>query len=326
MISDHQFILDCQNKVFKKYPLVAHEAEKLLNIPKSELKTLSNCANKITRKFQGYKIDIEQLSNIKKNYCSEDCSFCGQSAFFNTNVKDYQLLSKDEVVKQAKKASDEGAQSYCLVAAWREPTESDFKKVCEIIKEINNKVAINVECSLGFLTALQAMKLKKLGVKRYNHNLETSRSKFPEICTTHTYQDRIDTLKIARDAGLELCTGGIIGMGETREQRLELILELSKLNPEEITINLLVPVPGTPLELQIPLPVDEILRTFAVIRFLLPDSIIKISGGREVNLKDDGEALLLSGANGIISAGYLTLSGNEMKKDLEMIRKIHLEA
>ena len=326
MISDHQFILDCQNKVFKELPLGAYEAEKLLNIPKTELKTLSNCANKITRKFQGDRIDVEQLSNIKKNYCSEDCSFCGQSAFFNTNIDNHQLLSKEEVVKQAKKASDEGAQSYCLVAAWREPTKSDFKKVCEIITEINNNVGINIECSLGFLTPQQAMKLKKLGVKRYNHNLETSRSKFPEICTTHTYQDRINTLKIARDAGLELCTGGIIGMGETREQRLELILDLSKLNPEEITINLLVPVPGTPLELQTPLPIDEILRTFAVIRFLLPDAIIKISGGREVNLEDDGEALLLSGANGIISAGYLTLSGNEMKKDLEMIRKIHLEA
>jgi len=326
MISDHQLILECQNKVFKRRPLVAHEAKKLINIPKSELKTLSDCANKITRKFQGNTIDVEQLSNIKKNYCSEDCSFCSQSAFFNTNIDDYQLLSKEEIVKQAKKASDEGAQSYCLVAAWREPTESDFKKVCEIIKEITNKVAISVECSLGFLTPQQALKLKKLGVKRYNHNLETSRSKFPEICTTHTYQDRIDTLKIARDAGLELCTGGIIGMGETREQRLELILDLAKLNPEEITVNLLVPVPGTPLELQTPLPIDEILRTFAVIRFLLPDAIIKISGGREVNLEDDGEALLLSGANGIISSGYLTLSGNEMKKDLEMIRKIHLEA
>jgi len=326
MISDHQLILECQNKVFKRRPLVAHEAKKLINIPKSELKTLSDCANKITRKFQGNTIDVEQLSNIKKNYCSEDCSFCSQSAFFNTNIDDYQLLSKEEIVKQAKKASDEGAQSYCLVAAWREPTESDFKKVCEIIKEITNKVAISVECSLGFLTSQQALKLKKLGVKRYNHNLETSRSKFPEICTTHTYQDRIDTLKIARDAGLELCTGGIIGMGETREQRLELILDLAKLNPEEITVNLLVPVPGTPLELQTPLPIDEILRTFAVIRFLLPDAIIKISGGREVNLEDDGEALLLSGANGIISSGYLTLSGNEMKKDLEMIRKIHLEA
>ena len=326
MSSDFQHILNCQDKVFKNQSLSDNEIERLFNISKSELTNLSDSANKITRKFQGDTIDVEQLSNIKKNQCSEDCSFCSQSAFFNTNVEQYQLLPKEEVVKQAKKALDDGAQSYCLVAAWREPSSSDFEKVCEIIKEVNSQVGISIECSLGFLTSQQASKLKELGVKRYNHNLETSRSKFPEICTTHTYQDRIDTLKIARDAGLELCTGGIIGMGETREQRLELILDLAKIHPEEVTINLLVPVEGTPLELQTPLPLSEILRTFAVVRFVLPEAIIKISGGREVNLKDDGESLLLSGANGIISAGYLTLEGNEMKKDLEMIKKINLEA
>jgi biotin synthase len=179
---------------------------------------------------------------------------------------------------------------------------------------------------LGFLTYEQAKKLKGLGVRRYNHNLETARSKFAQICTTHTYQDRIDTLLTARKAGLELCTGGIIGIGETREQRLEMILDLAWLEPEEVTINLLVPMPGTPLELQTTLPFEEILRVFAVTRFALPRAIIKISGGREVHLEDDGQELLLSGANGIISAGYLTLGGNEMKKDLEMIKKINLEA
>ena len=213
-----------------------------------------------------------------------------------------------------------------MVAAWREPSNKDFEKVCHIIEEVNEKVGISIECSLGFLTIEQATKLKELGVIRYNHNLETSESKFPEICTTHTYQDRIDTLNTARKAGLELCTGGIIGMGETRKQREEMVQAISKLNPEEVTVNLLVAFPGTPLELQTPLSLEEILRVFAVLRFLLPKSIIKISGGREVNLDDDGKELLLSGANGIISSGYLTLDGNSMQKDVKMIKEIDLEA
>ncbi|MDH3737128.1 MAG: biotin synthase BioB, partial [Nitrosopumilus sp.] len=273
----------------------------------------------------GDKVDVEQLNNIKKNACSEDCTFCGQSAFFDTGIETYQLPSPKEVVNKAQKAKKEGAESYCLVAAWREPSSRDFEKVCKIISEINEKVGISVECSLGFLTAEQARKLKELKVKRYNHNLETAKSKFSEICTTHTYEDRLKTLGIARDAGLELCTGGIIGLGETRAQRLELALELSRLYPEEVTINILVPIPGTPLELQTDLSNSEIVRIFSVIRFLLPESVIKISGGRETKMEDSGEELLQSGANGIITAGYLTMGGNEAKKDREMIEKIGLK-
>ena len=179
---------------------------------------------------------------------------------------------------------------------------------------------------MGFLTKEQATKLKELKVKRYNHNLETAKSKFSEICTTHTYQDRLDTLEIAREAGLELCTGGIIGLGETRDQRIEMTLELARIYPEEVTINILVPVPGTPLELQVDLPNSEITRIFSVIRFLLPESVIKISGGRETNLEDSGEELLQSGANGIITQGYLTMDGNNAQKDRKMIEKIGLEA
>lgn len=321
---DTQFILGCQDKVLSGQNLTEDDISRLIN--SSDLRTLSDAANKITRAFQGNKVDVEQLANIKKNYCSEDCSFCGQSAFFNTGVDSYQLLPAEEIVKMATKARDEGAESYCLVAAWRQPSDADFERVCDIISQINDKVGISVECSLGFLTAEQAMRLKSLRVRRYNHNLETSRSKFSEICTTHTYQDRVDTLHIARSAGLELCTGGIIGLGESRQQRLELILDLAMLAPEEVTINILVPMPGTPLELQVPLPFEEILRTFAVTRFALPKSIIKISGGREVHLQDSGQELLLSGANGIISSGYLTMGGNKMSQDLEMIKKINLEA
>ena len=325
-MSTLEFIRECQEKVFSGNHITAEDAEKLLNIPEESLKDLARCANEITRDFNGKKVDVEQLNNIKKNACSEDCTFCGQSAFFDTGIETYQLPSPEEVVSKAQKAKEEGAESYCLVAAWREPSRTDFEKVCKIITEINDKVGISVECSLGFLTQEQAKKLKDLKVKRYNHNLETAKSKFPEICTTHTYEDRLETLGIARDAGLELCTGGIIGLGETREQRLELTLELARLYPEEVTINILVPVPGTPLELQTDLPNSEIVRMFSVIRFLLPESVIKISGGRETNLEDSGEELLQSGANGIITSGYLTMGGNEAKKDHAMIEKIGLKS
>ena len=321
-----EFIKECQEKVFSGERISTEDAKRLFNLPDENLKELAKCANEITRDYNGNKVDVEQLNNIKKNACSEDCTFCGQSAFFDTGIESYQLPSSEEVVIKAKKAKEEGADSYCLVAAWKEPSPKDFIKVCKIITDINDKVGISVECSLGFLTKQQALKLKELKVKRYNHNLETAKSKFPEICTTHTYQDRLDTLEIARDAGLELCTGGIIGLGETREQRLELTLELARIYPEEITINILVPVPGTPLELQVDLANSEITRIFSVIRFLLPESVIKISGGRETQLDDSGEELLQSGANGIITEGYLTMSGNKAKKDREMIEKIGLEA
>ena len=321
-----EFIKECQEKVFSGIGISSDDAEKLFNISDENIKGLAMAANQITRDFNGNKVDVEQLNNIKKNACSEDCSFCGQSAFFDTGIETYQLPTTEEVVIKASKAKKEGAEAYCRVAAWREPSPRDFDKVCNIIREINNKVGINVECSLGFLTPEQAKKLKELNVKRYNHNLETSKSKFSEICTTHTYDDRLKTLQIARDAGLELCTGGIIGLGETRKQRIELALELAALYPEEVTINILVPVPGTPLELQIKLPNSEIVRMFSVIRFLLPESVIKISGGRETNLDDSGEELLQSGANGIITSGYLTMSGNDSEKDFKMIKKMGLEA
>ena len=325
-MSNLEFIKMCQEKVFSGERISVEDARKLFNVPDEDLKELSKCANEITRDYNGNKVDVEQLNNIKKNACSEDCTFCGQSAFFDTGIETYQLPTPEEVVIKAKKAKEEGADSYCLVAAWKEPSPKDFIKVCKIITEINVKVGISVECSLGFLTKQQASKLKELKVKRYNHNLETAKSKFSEICTTHTYQDRLDTLEIAREAGLELCTGGIIGLGETREQRLELTLELARIYPEEITINILVAVPGTPLELQVDLANSEITRIFSIIRFLLPESVIKISGGRETQLEDSGEELLQSGANGIITEGYLTMGGNKAKKDREMIEKIGLEA
>lgn len=298
----------------------------LFDMPDQNVPDMARAAHGITLEAGGGRVDVEQLNNIKMNACSEDCSFCGQSGFFDTAVGSYQLPPADEVVAKARRAAEQGASSYCLVAAWREPSPDNFEKVCQIIRRIRAEVDVDVECSLGFLTMTQARTLKDLGVKRYNHNLETAPSKFPQICTTHTFQDRVDTLLTARAAGLELCTGGIIGLGESRDQRAELALEIAKICPEEVTINMLVPVPGTPMELQAPLPQLEISRMFAVMRFLLPRATIKISGGRETATGDSGESLLAGGANGIITNGYLTMPGNAPSRDAAMIRRMGLEA
>ncbi len=317
-------VQQCKSDAISDKGLSAQQAQFLMDVDDEYISLLASTADEITREINGTGVDVEQLHNIKKNMCSEDCTFCGQSAFYNTGIDTYDLPPADEIMRRAHDAKEQGSESYCLVAAWREPSADDFKQVCSIIRRIVREVGISVECSLGFLKKDQAKMLHSLGVRRYNHNLETSRSMFPKICTTHTYDDRLETLHIARNAGLELCTGGIIGMGESRKQRLELALDLAKIRPEEITVNILVPMPGTPLQFQTPLGATESARMFAVLRFLLPHSIIKISGGREKAFDDDGASLLRGGANGIITAGYLTTGGNTPKKDFEMIKKAGL--
>ena len=324
-MNNSEFIISCKSDVLEGNPISINNIKKLYSLPIKYTSELAHAANEITRKFHGTLVDLEQIDNIKKNTCSEDCTFCSQSAFYNTGIDSYQLPLPEEIVSRAQKAKDEGAISYCLVAAWREPSADDFEQVCEIVQQINHTVGIKVDCSLGFLTSSQAERLAELGIHRYNHNLETCRSKFPDICTTHSYDDRLNTLRIARQAGLQLCTGGIIGMNETDAQRLELAMELGSLAPEEVTLNILVPIPGTPLEMESYLSESDVMRIFAILRFLLPTSIIKISGGRETRISNGGEQLLLSGANGIITSGYLTMGGNSSLKDKEMIEKIGLK-
>jgi len=324
--SEHEFIILCKNKVLAGDTITAQEAERLINVPEESLQFLSDAANEITREISGNMVDVESLINAKKGKCQEDCSFCSQSAFYKSGIDTYKLLPPEVIVQNALASKQDGVKSFCLVCAWRGPTKSDFEQICNIIKEINDKVGIEVNCSLGFIDETMACQLKELGVKRYNHNLEASRSFFSKICTTHTYDERMNTNIIVKNAGLELCCGGIIGMGETRMQRLELGLDLAKLSPEECPINILVPQKGTPLEMQSRLSLSEILRTIAVFRFLMPKTILKIAGGREVYLSSEQEKALLGGANGIITGGYLTIGGNSPARDFEMISKIGLEA
>jgi biotin synthase len=320
-----EFIDSCMNKVLSGKKITMEEAEVLLDVHEKDVMKLVEAANRICRQLNGDTVDVESLINAKSGNCAEDCAFCAQSGHYKTDITKYPLLSKETILTAAARARDGGARSFCLVCAWREPTEENFKDICDVIKIIKEKIGIDVNCSLGFLTEERARKLKDLGVKRYNHNLEASKSFFDKICGTHTYADRVNTARIVKACGLELCCGGIIGMGETRKQRLELAFEASELDPDEFPVNILIPREGTPLAGMTSLDPMQVIRTIAVYRFILPRSIIKIAGGREVHLGEMQSLALMGGANGIITGGYLTIGGNEAEKDIRMIGELGLK-
>ena len=316
------FIRDKTNDVLDGIAVTPQEAGQLLFT--DDLMTLSECANRITRTHDANKVDVESLLNAKSGSCPESCSFCSQSSFYDSKINKYPLLPTEVILERAQTAKESGASSFCLVCAYREPPEKDFQQICETISEITKQVDIDVNVSLGFMTHLRARKLKSLGVKRYNHNLEAAESYFSKICKTHDFADRMKTAQIVKDEGLELCCGGIIGMGETPLQRLELGFSIASLKPEEVPVNILVAQQGTPLE-QVPqISGDDVIRIIAVWRFIMPTTILKIAGGREMHFKDKGRLALKSGANGLITGGYLTVGGNSPRTDLRMIHEIGL--
>jgi biotin synthase len=321
LMQDFDFIDSCMKKVIDGNSISFDDAERLIST--NDLIKLADSANIIAKNFNDENIDVESLINAKSGNCPEDCSFCAQSTFYETGITRFPLLADDIILDKAKQAESNGASSFCLVCAYREPSQSDFQKICKIIEKLRKAVKLQINVSLGFMTPERAQKLKSLGVKRYNHNLEASESFFSTICKTHDFSDRIKTAKIAKEAGLELCCGGIIGMGETRRQRVELAFSISSLKPDEVPINILIPRKGTPKELDnCSIHQIDIIRTIAVWRFIMPKTILKIAGGREVYFNDNGRLALQAGANGIITGGYLTTNGNEPNKDFQMIHKI----
>jgi biotin synthase len=321
---DLDFIDSCTIKVMNGHRLNYAEAKRL--IKSRNMNALASGANAITRKFSNNNIDVEILINAKSGNCPEDCSFCAQSSLYPSSISKYPLMTEEEVIKRAREAERKGATSFCLVCAYRAPPEKEFRQICDTITKLKREVKIEVNVSLGFMTLERARKLKSLGVKRYNHNLEASRSFFSQICRSHDFDDRMETARIVNTAGLELCCGGIIGMGESRNQRLELAFSIATLSPAEVPINILIPKKGTPLELAITITPDEAIRTIAVFRFILPKTILKIAGGRELYFQDEGRMALNAGANGIISGGYLTTEGNEITRDFRMIEEIGIQS
>jgi len=324
MMQDFELIDSCMKKVINGNSISFEEAEKLIST--NNFTKLAHCANIITKKFNQEKVDVESLINAKSGNCPEDCSFCAQSTFYETGITKYPLLSDEVILEKAREAQKSGSASFCLVCAYREPSQNDFEKICKIIENLKNEVNLDINVSLGFMTPERAKRLKLLGVKRYNHNLEASESFFSKICNTHDYSDRVKTARIVKEAGLELCCGGIIGMGESKKQRIELAYSLSALDPDEVPINILIPREGTPKELdKYSIDPMDIIRTIAVWRFIMPKTILKIAGGREVHFNDGGKLALQAGANGIITGGYLTTNGNEPNKDIQMIHEIGLD-
>ena len=323
-MQDFEFIDSCMKKVINGNTISFDEAESL--ILTDNLVKLADSANLITRKFSQDCVDVETLLNAKSGNCPEDCSFCAQSTFYETGITKYPLLPDEIILDKAVEAKMNGAASFCLVCAYREPPQNEFEKICKVIERLRKEVNLDINVSLGFMTPQRAQRLKSLGVKRYNHNLEASESFFSEICKTHDFADRVKTARTVKDAGLELCCGGIIGMGETPKQRIELAFSLSTLEPDEVPINVLIPRKGTPKELEnCSINTMDIIRTIAVWRFIMPKTILKIAGGREVYFKDNGKLALQAGANGIITGGYLTTNGNAPNKDIQMIHEIGLD-
>ncbi|MGN0689406.1 MAG: biotin synthase BioB [Oscillospiraceae bacterium] len=298
------------------------EATELINAP---LEELCICADEIRKHFCKDGFDICTIINGKCGRCSEDCKFCAQSARYKTMIEEYPLLDTDEIVRQAKYNAERGVLRYSIVTSGKMLSDSDIDKVCESIKAIKSEVGIEVCVSFGLLGVEQFRKIKAAGASRVHCNLEASRNFFPSVCSTHTYDMKIETLKSARLAGLSICSGGIMGLGETMEDRIDMAFDLRELAVKSVPINFLNPIKGTSFENNAPLSDDEKRRIVAIYRFILPDASIRLAGGRGL-IADKGEGCFRSGANAAISGDMLTTSGITIETDMNMLKKLGFKA
>jgi len=302
--------------------LTRDEALAVAGLPLDELPSLIALAHKVRLEWCGPEVELESLINAKSGACPEDCAFCSQSVRYSTGVDVYAFLDLDEILEAARATRAAGATQFCIVVAVRGPEERLLRKVIDATEMVQRETGLEVACSLGLLTAEQAERLAAAGVRRYNHNLETCRELFPTICTTHSYDDRVDTARLAIDAGMELCCGGILGMGETLEQRVDFAFELAELGPCEVPINLLDPRPGTPLEGGDTLSPREALQAIALYRLILPDAWLRLAGGRERVLGELQGMGLLAGANALIVGNYLTTTGRSADDDHALLEAL----
>lgn len=306
-------------KALRKEPFSAEEALRVLCAPDEETLDLLQAAYQVRKHFKGNRVRVHVLQNAKSGACPEDCAFCSQSSRYKTPAPIYKLQSVEEIMEGAKKAKEAGAWKYCIVTATRAPSDRDLDVLCEAVRRIKKEFGLKICTSLGLLTPEKAKRLAEAGVDRFNHNLETSRRFYPSIVRTHSWEDRLQTARIAREAGMEVCSGGIIGMGETPQDVVDLCFSLREVDVASIPVNFLDPRPGTPLS-HLPLvPPLYALRVLCLFRFVHPDRDIRAAGGREVTFRSL-QSFVLYPANSIFTNGYLTTGGQEADRDLQMIQ------
>ncbi|MCD8390457.1 MAG: biotin synthase BioB [Firmicutes bacterium] len=308
-------------KVLNGEPITRTEALGLCGEPLDEL---CESADKIRRHFCSDRFDICTIINGKSGRCSENCKFCAQSARYCTGAEEYPLLDGDKIVAQAKQNYEQGILRYSIVTSGKRLTDAEIEKMCGVIRRIKTEVGISVCVSFGLLNREQYLKLKDAGVTRVHNNLETSRRYFPKVCTTHTFDDKLAAIRAAQSAGLTVCSGGIMGLGETSEDRIDMALTLRELGIKSVPLNMLNPIAGTPFENNQRLTSDDMRRIAAVYRFILPDADIRLAGGRGL-IPDKGRACFLSGANAAISGDMLTTSGITVETDMKLIAELGYE-
>jgi biotin synthase len=301
--------------------LTRDEALAVAQLPLDELPSLIGLAHQVRLAWCGPEVELESLINAKSGACPEDCAFCSQSVRFDTGVDVYAFLDQDEILAAARATRAAGATQFCIVVAVRGPEERLLRRVIDAVDAVQRETGLEVACSLGLLRPEQADRLAAAGVRRYNHNLEACRALFPQICTTHTYDDRVATARLARDAGMELCCGGILGMGETLEQRVDFAFELAELEPCEVPINFLLPS-GTPLGEERLITPREALQAIALFRLVLPDAWLRLAGGREFVLGELQGMGLVAGANALIVGNYLTTTGRPPEEDHALLEAL----
>ena len=303
--------LDSKNLISKK---------EALELSKKPVEELCQIADKIRKHFCGSEFDICTIINAKSGSCSEDCKFCSQSSHFQTSSAEYGIMDLNEILSDAKYNEEKGVLRYSLVTSGKRLSKSELETVCKTYGELSQNCEISLCASHGLLNYEDFKKLVESGVTRYHNNLESSRAFFKNICTTHSYEDKLEAIKAAQKAGLEVCSGGIIGLGETLEDRLDMAFELRALNIKSVPINILNPIKGTPFENNEMLSEDEILKTIALYRIILKDAVIRLAGGRGL-LKDKGKRAFISGINGAITGDMLTTSGTNIDMDIAMIEE-----